>query len=77
MYRRLAELRIYPFSSLVVRSHQLAPGVGGYRPARLKQLAVDARRRPGYLLVSTACRCHAVISSFRYDNHASDHTIGH
>jgi hypothetical protein len=66
MYRRLAELKIGAFSSLVIRSHQLASGVGGYRPAQLRQLAANAKQDPGHLLVSTACRCHAVVSAFRY-----------
>jgi hypothetical protein len=73
MYRRLAELKVGSFSSLVIRSHQLVPGVGGYRPVQLMQLAADAERCRGPMLVSTACRCHAVISPFRYEyrRHAS------
>lgn len=46
---------------LVVASRQLAPGVGGYPPARLSALARDLAARPGKVLVATACRCHGVV----------------
>jgi len=55
------------FLTLGIRSLQLAPGVGGYRPEALwsvleKVLEVGAEKN--YLL-STACLCHGVLDSFR------------
>jgi hypothetical protein len=45
---------------VVVRSRQLAPGVGGFPPADLWAAAVQlAAGGPG--LVATACRCHGVM----------------
>jgi hypothetical protein len=54
----------YPcFQSLVIRTLQLGPGIGGYRPAALLTLLKQVNRAQSNLLVSTACRCHGVISS--------------
>lgn len=49
------------WSAVVVRSHQLAPGVGGYRPAALLDALdrVETAQKP--VLLATACRCHGVI----------------
>ncbi len=65
LYKILLDLR-GPFDSTVIRSQQLGPGVGGYRPDALMRLieAIKKRRdsnRP--FLVSTACRCHGVTSA--------------
>jgi len=45
----------------VVASRQLAPGVGGYAPRRLLDLAATVAKAPGPLLIATACRCHGVV----------------
>lgn len=50
---------------LVVRSFQLAAGVGGLRPADLFATLAVARTSKGTLLLATACKCHAVISAFK------------
>ncbi len=64
MFKVLAEFQYPPFKSLVIRSHQLAPGVGGYRPDQLFTLLDQARKTKGNLLLSTACRCHGAVSGF-------------
>lgn len=46
---------------LVVRSRQLAPGIGGYQPAALQTLAEAVARIQGRIYVATACRCHGVV----------------
>lgn len=61
LFEMLAHQQLTGYNTVVLRSHQLAPGVGGYRPAALLQLREEvmqagARR----LLVCTACRCHGV-----------------
>jgi len=50
------------FQSLVIQSHQLGPGIGGYRPAMLFELLERVKQAGSALLVSTACRCHGVVT---------------
>jgi hypothetical protein len=62
MFDLLRELRIPGFRSLVIRSYQLGPGIGGYGPEQLFALLRDVEHTPRHLLVCTACRCHGVIT---------------
>jgi len=66
MFDRLARIRIPGFSSHVVRSYQLAPGVGGYRPGQLFDLLKHIEQNKKKCLLSTACRCHGVITGLGY-----------
>ena len=61
LYEVLEDLLIPGFASLVIRSQQLAPGVGGYMPADLWRLEQQVRSGPDKLLIATACRCHGVV----------------
>lgn len=66
LYRDLHELKIKSFFSLGIRSYQLAPGVGGYKPEALWS-ALEKVRAAGTgnnFLFSTACLCHGVIDAF-------------
>ncbi len=63
MFELLGEVDLPPFQSLVIRSRQLGPGIGGYRPERLLELLSLVNQAAGPLLVSTACRCHGVITA--------------
>lgn len=58
----LRNTRFPGFRSEVIRSRQLGPGVGGYRPRQLFDLLDQLERMQGDILVSTACRCHGVIT---------------
>ncbi|MHB8984782.1 MAG: Rossmann-fold NAD(P)-binding domain-containing protein [Eubacteriales bacterium] len=67
LYRDLEELEIKDFYTLCIRSFQLAPGVGGYKPEALwstleKIMAVGPENN---YLMSTACLCHGVTDAFR------------
>ena len=62
MFEILGTLQLPPFKALGIRSHQLGPGIGGYRPQRLFALFDKVQKAKGQLLVSTACRCHGVIT---------------
>ncbi len=65
LYELLANLT-GPFESKVIRSEQLAAGIGGYRPGALLDLVdrLEREKVRGHLvLISTACRCHGVISA--------------
>ncbi len=50
------------FDSQVIRSRQLGPGVGGYRPRQLFDLLDQLEKAKDNHLVSTACRCHGVLT---------------
>ena len=62
MFEILGQIRLSPFQPLAIRSHQLGPGIGGYRPRQLLSLLDEVEKARGHLLVSTACRCHGVIT---------------
>ena len=65
LYKILMNLR-GPFESRVIRSHQLGPGMGGFRYMDLLDLLRDLReiKTPKRLiLISTASRCHGVTSA--------------
>ena len=67
MFRLLADVKFGGIRPVVLRSHQLLPGVGGIYPADLWQ-ALDAIRRNhrNGLMVATACRCHGVVDFFSF-----------
>jgi hypothetical protein len=60
-------IEVEGYVTLVVRSHQLAPGVGGYQLSVLWQLLEEARSTEKNILVATACRCHGVIDALRWE----------
>ncbi|MBU0994917.1 MAG: NAD-binding protein [Proteobacteria bacterium] len=62
MYQLLESLSFEAFQPLVVKSRQLAPGVGGYRSEDLYNLSDKIGQVKGSLLICTACRCHGVIT---------------
>lgn len=64
LYEKLGSLQAAPFRPLVVRSLQLAPGVGGYRAETLFQTLAAVKQAGGPVLLSTACRCHGVMHAF-------------
>ncbi|MCL6611892.1 MAG: hypothetical protein K6T66_10185 [Peptococcaceae bacterium] len=67
LYRDYLNLNIEGFVSLGIRSVQLAPGVGGYKPEVLWPVLEKVRQTgtaKDYLL-STACLCHGVMDAFR------------
>ena len=64
MFELLGELDIKPFKALNIQSCQLGPGIGGYRPGQLFELMENVNQSQGSILVSTACRCHGVITGF-------------
>jgi len=65
MYRLLSQLGFENFASLVIQSRQLGPGIGGYAPKALFLLLEKIKTVNGPFLLSTACRCHGVITAGR------------
>jgi len=65
LYKKLESIQYDNFRSIVVRSRQLSPGIGGYSPGALFHAldVIKASTTPG--LLSTACRCHGVMHAFR------------
>ncbi|WP_373500905.1 potassium transporter [Desulfococcus sp.] len=62
MFGLLEKIRFQDFQSVVIQSCQLGPGVGGYRPDQLFELLSSMEKGDGRFLVSTACRCHGVVT---------------
>jgi len=69
MFEILGEINLPPFKALAIRSHQLGAGIGGYRPKHLFALFDKVEQTTGQLLVSTACRCHGVITGLERIGH--------
>ena len=67
MFEILGDLHLPSFEAIAIRSHQLGPGIGGYRPAHLFALAKRLETIRGGILLSTACRCHGVITGLWHD----------
>ena len=62
MYDFLGSLQLETFKALNIRSHQLGPGIGGYRPEQLFEMKKNVEQATSPVLLSTACRCHGVIT---------------
>jgi hypothetical protein len=69
MFEILGDIRLAPFKALAIRSHQLGAGIGGYRTKHLFALFDKVELARGQLLVSTACRCHGVITALERIRH--------
>jgi hypothetical protein len=57
------------FESKVIRSQQLGPGIGGFRPKALLGLLEDIKKEKNsdqLILISTASRCHGVTSALLF-----------
>ena len=67
LYELIQQIEVRGYKSLVVRSHQLAPGVGGYQLSTLWRLLQEVKSLDKKILVATACRCHGVINALRWE----------
>jgi hypothetical protein len=65
LFEILGNIRLPGFQSFVIRSHQLGAGIGGYRPQQLFDLLNRAENTEGNLIISTACRCHGVMTGIQ------------
>ena len=52
--------------TVVIRSRQLAPGVGGYTPRDLFAALKDIDAAKGPVSLSTACSCHGILQFFEH-----------
>ncbi len=62
MFEVLKDIKFDLFESFVIKSCQLGPGVGGYGPGQLFELLNKVEKAENNMLVSTACRCHGVVT---------------
>lgn len=64
LYELLRRLNVREFNVHVIRSRQLAPGLGGYRFADLKGIVRRIRRsETTKWIIGTACRCHGILTA--------------
>jgi hypothetical protein len=70
LFDLLRNIELGDYLTFVVRSHQLAPGVGGYQLSVLWRLLEEARSTEKDILIATACRCHGVINALRFNRGA-------
>jgi hypothetical protein len=66
LFGLIREMDNKPYPVIVIRSHQLYPGVGGVRTEDLFSALEQTRSVPRdqTALFATACRCHGVINGF-------------
>lgn len=67
MWRRLAAVAWPQGEVGVLRSRQLAPGVGGLLTREMLHLRQAIAERGGSWLLATACRCHGVVDAVAFD----------
>ena len=79
LYQLLDRLNLPGFSVHIVRSHQLAPGLGGYKIDALSKLISRVREKGnGRWLIGTACRCHGTLTALEVKNPKSnDPSLSH
>jgi hypothetical protein len=66
LFRLMGRLDIDNVLPIVIRSHQLLPGVGGIYPADLMSaLDIVCKNSQRPLMIVTACRCHGVVDCIR------------
>jgi hypothetical protein len=76
LFRLMGRLDFDNVLPIVIRSHQLLPGVGGIYPADLMS-ALDIVRKNSQrpLMIVTACRCHGVVDFMRLEKKASTRQV--
>jgi hypothetical protein len=65
LYRTVGEIVFEDYRSIVIQSHQLAPGVGGYQVKALRKSLNEVMQQTSPVLYATACFCHGVIHALR------------
>lgn len=60
----MGKINLNSYSTIVVRSAQLLPGVGAITSGQLSALLTEVRKEKGRFLIGTASRCHGVIHGF-------------
>jgi hypothetical protein len=67
LFEELGKIVIPGWEVIVIRSRQLAPGVGGYPKICLKGVCEKITHGPeSYCLIATSCRCHGVLDGLMW-----------
>jgi hypothetical protein len=67
LFQTATDIALPGHTILVLRSRQIAPGLGGYFPEDLFLLEKHAREAANPVIVVTACRCHGVVHGLVVD----------
>ncbi len=67
LQRRLAGIKLPGFQVAVLRSYQLAPGVGGLLSSQMLKLRQRMSQLGGSWVLGTSCRCHGVAQALELD----------
>lgn len=67
LFEEFGKIQADGFDVEVLRSLQLAPGVGGYPASHLRAILDRISSKAGNYLVATSCRCHGVIDGLRWE----------
>ncbi|MFC1885212.1 hypothetical protein ACFL2O_10625 [Thermodesulfobacteriota bacterium] len=68
LYELMGDLKPQGFGVCVIRSRQIAPGLGGYKVSDLTETA-KRTTEPGFekWLLGTACKCHGILKAFKVE----------
>lgn len=66
LYEVPGGLDVPGYVTSMLRSWQLAPGVGGYLGKSLREFIAGIGSEPGAYLIATSCRCHGVIDALEW-----------
>ena len=66
LHEFLKSIQRKDLKSVVIRSHQLLPGVGGYKPQALYEALKEIETAKTPVILSTACSCHGVMHTFKH-----------
>ena len=64
LYAKMNDEYMPNVTKIVIQSHQILPGVGGYRPESLLDALSLVRRSRPPIFLATACKCHGVVDLF-------------
>jgi hypothetical protein len=76
LFEELSRIEAPGFRTEVIRSWQLAPGVGGYPASSLESAFLRIAGKSGGYLVATSCRCHGVIDALQWNGAEPDSGLG-
>ncbi|MGV8075048.1 MAG: NAD-binding protein [Syntrophobacteraceae bacterium] len=63
LFEVMAQIEVRGYDSIVLRSRQMAPGVGGYAMDQLNTILSNISKKSGRYLIGTSCRCHGVLNA--------------
>ncbi len=74
LYALLRNLQLPPFQVHIIRSHQLAPGLGGYKAGDLRETAERVMKKGVRMwILGTSCKCHGILTAFELNNLTQSH----